>query len=85
MLSRSRFLFKLKSLVQGSLSKQFVYPNYYPIPMSSDGSIIEAANAMEPSGLLKLKLLSAQDLKRTDVGFVGGSSDPYAVIRQEFR
>ena len=74
--------------LQEDVANRCVYPNFYKIPMSSDGTNIEVVKAFDPTAVLIVKLCSAENLAKKG-GLSGGLRslvgqnlpDPYAKIR----
>merc|ERR1711971_22259 len=79
---------KVMKELQEDVANRCVYPNFYKIPMSSDGTNIEVVKAFDPTAVLIVKLCSAENLAKKG-GLCGGLRslvgqnlpDPYAKIR----
>ena len=79
--------FQVIKELQEDIAKRCVYPNFYKIPMTSDGNTIECVKAFEPTAVLIVKLCSAENLAKKG-GLSGGLRslvgqdlpDPYAKV-----
>ncbi|XP_054162400.1 extended synaptotagmin-2-like [Oppia nitens] len=70
----------LRQAIREKLSALMVLPNKYVFPLINDISL-KSIKFSQPVGVIRLEIIEARNLKKSDVGMLGlGKSDPYVIV-----
>lgn len=71
----------LHSIIQEQIANFMVLPNRYPIKLA-EGLDLNKLRYPQPQGVVRVKVLEAKDLIKSDISLTGkGKSDPYVVLK----